>query len=199
MREPTDSDLWARATAGDAEAFGTLYERHAGAIYNYLFRRLADFSQAEDLTAVVFLEAYRRRNDVVIEDGKVLPWLYGVATNLLRNRRRAISRHRRTLERLPRPRPAPDLADDAAARLDAQRKMASLLRLIRALPREQQEVLALCAWSGLTYEEAAVALDVPVGTIRSRLSRARASLRELEPGGRHETDVTYAKERTAER
>jgi RNA polymerase sigma-70 factor (ECF subfamily) len=89
VRELTDIELWERAVAGDAEAYGLLFERHARAIYNYLFRRCADWSVAEDLTSVVFLDAYRRRTSVRIHDGKVLPWLYGVATNVLRNQRRS--------------------------------------------------------------------------------------------------------------
>jgi len=95
--------LW-RADAdwccSNGRAFSELYERHSQTIYNYLFRRLADWSEAEDLTAIVFLEAFRRRREVVIVEGKVLPWLYGVATNVLRNRRRALWRQRRLLAQL---------------------------------------------------------------------------------------------------
>ena len=83
-----------RAQAATRGAFSELYERHARTIYNYLFRRLADWSEAEDLTAVVFLEAFRRRSEVVVVEGKLLPWLYGIATNVLRNRRRTLWRHR---------------------------------------------------------------------------------------------------------
>ncbi len=93
MSERTDAELWEAARRGNAEAYGVLYERHVHAIYNYLFRRLADWSEAEDMTAVVFLEAFRRRNDVRPSEGKVLPWLYGVATNVLRNRRRSLWYH----------------------------------------------------------------------------------------------------------
>jgi RNA polymerase sigma-70 factor (ECF subfamily) len=96
----SDESLWRASADGDERAFSELYERHAGAIYNYLFRRLADWSEAEDLTAVVFMEAFRRRRDVVVHEGKVLPWLYGIATNVLRNRRRALWRHRRLVEQL---------------------------------------------------------------------------------------------------
>lgn len=63
--------------------------------------------------------------------------------------------------------------------------MQDVLRRLRTLPREQQDVVALCLWSGLSYEEASVALSVPVGTVRSRLARARAALAELDPGSRH--------------
>jgi RNA polymerase sigma-70 factor (ECF subfamily) len=92
-----DDALWEASSRGDGHAFSEIYERYAGTIYNYLFRRLADWSEAEDLTAVVFLEAFRRRKDAVVDEGKLLPWLYGIATNVLRNRRRAEFRHRRLL------------------------------------------------------------------------------------------------------
>jgi RNA polymerase sigma-70 factor (ECF subfamily) len=180
----SDDSLWRATADGDPQAFAALYERHARAIYNYLFRRLADWSEAEDLTAVVFLEAFRRRREVVVHDGKLLPWLYGIATNVLRNRRRALWRNRKTLERLALDGVA-DGADDLAARAEAAAEMRTLLRRIAELPEGQQDVVALCIWSGLSYDEAAVALGVPVGTIRSRLSRARAALVELRSDPRH--------------
>lgn len=196
VSQGTDSDLWAAARKGDPEAYGTLYERHVHAIYNYLFRRLADWSEAEDLTAIVFLEAFRRRNQVTLTDGKVLPWLYGVATNVLRNRRRSQWYHRETLRRLAQHHVGPSVNRDAAERLEAEEEMRALLRRLRALPRKQQDVVALCLWSGLTYEEAAEALGVPVGTVRSRLSRARAALGELPGTARHEDgDGPYSTER----
>jgi DNA-directed RNA polymerase specialized sigma24 family protein len=85
----SDETLLQASANGDQRAFAELYERHARTIYNYLFRRLADWSEAEDLTAVVFLEAFRRRVEVVVVEGKLVPWPYGIATNVLRTRRRA--------------------------------------------------------------------------------------------------------------
>ncbi|MGH3144162.1 MAG: RNA polymerase sigma factor, partial [Gaiellales bacterium] len=83
-----DSVLWSRARAGDSDAFGLLFQRHAGAIYNYCFRRVGNWDAAEDLVSIVFLEAWRRRSKP-LPIGKELPWLYGIATNVVRNRRRA--------------------------------------------------------------------------------------------------------------
>jgi RNA polymerase sigma factor (sigma-70 family) len=180
----SDEALLHASSNGDDRAFASLYERHARKIYNYLFRRLADWSEAEDLTAVVFLEAFRRRADAVLVAGELSPWLYGVATNVLRNRRRAQWRHRRLLAQLGAEAPAragPDLHE----RVEAAEQMRSVLERIRKLPRSQQDVVALCVWSGLSYEEAAAALGVPLGTVRSRLARARTSLAELENAPRH--------------
>ena len=179
----SDESLFRASASGDSAAFTELYERHARTIYNYLFRRLADWSEAEDLTAVVFLEAFRRRSDVVVVEGKLLPWLYGIATNVLRNRRRALWRHRDLVARLStEPTRA---APDAAARAEVEEQMRSVLTRVATLPRKQQDVVALCLWSQLSYEEAPAALGVPVGTVRSRLARARAALVELGDAPRH--------------
>jgi RNA polymerase sigma factor (sigma-70 family) len=180
----SDESLLQASANGDGRAFSELYERHARTIYNYLFRRLADWSEAEDLTAVVFLEAFRRRSEVVVVEGKLLPWLYGIATNVLRNRRRAQWRHRRLVAQLEaQPRRAAE--PDADARAQAAAQMREVLERMSRLPRAQREVLALCVWSGLSYEEAALALAIPVGTVRSRLARARATLTEPQGHSRH--------------
>jgi RNA polymerase sigma factor (sigma-70 family) len=184
MTGPPDTELVAAARQGDAAAFGALYRRHARAVYNLLFRRTADWGRAEDLTSAVFLEAWRRREAIRLHEGSALPWLLGVATNLRRNHWRSMLRGRRALARLGEGGREPDFADDAAGRLDDERRMRELLALVGRLPRHERHVLALCDWSGLSYAEAAIALEVPVGTVRSRLSRARRRLRALagEPG-----------------
>jgi RNA polymerase sigma factor (sigma-70 family) len=185
MAHATDAELWQRAVEGEPDAFGVLFERHARTVYNYLFRRTADWALAEDLTSVVFLEAWRRRADVTLESGVALPWLLGVATNVLRNRRRSQWRHRAALQRIPRERQE-DFAADANERLDDEKRMRTVLRSLASLPAREQDVVALCAWAELSYEEAALALGVPVGTVRSRLSRARARMRELTSETGHE-------------
>jgi RNA polymerase sigma factor (sigma-70 family) len=182
--ELADSVLWARSREGDADAFAHLFERHAKAIYNYCFRRIGDWGAAEDLLSVVFLEAWRRRRKELPPD-KVLPWLYGIATNVVRNRRRAERRYRAALARMPAPRFEPDFGDEIDARLDDERLIRRALELLGELPAPQQDVLVLCDWSELSYEDTALALGVPVGTVRSRLSRARAALRELDLASGH--------------
>jgi RNA polymerase sigma factor (sigma-70 family) len=180
-----DHVLWSRSRAGDADAFGVLFQRHAKAIYNYCFRRVGDWSQAEDLLSIVFLETWRRR-DKELSDDMVLPWLFGVATNVIRNRHRAERRFAFALKRLPTSEPQPDFANEADERVDDQRRMRQALETLGRLPRREQDVFALCAWEGMSYEDAALALDIPVGTVRSRLSRARQHLRELGAANGHE-------------
>jgi RNA polymerase sigma-70 factor (ECF subfamily) len=180
VSELSDRVLWGRARDGDAAAFGVLFERHGGRIYNYCFRRTADWALAEDLTSATFLLAWRGRDREVLRAGSALPLLFGVATNVLRNQRRSLKRAREAFARLPLPAgEEADFAEEAATRLDDQAAMRNLLGLFSRLPRREQDVLALCEWSALSYEEAAFALGVPIGTVRSRLARGRRRLREL--------------------
>ena len=155
-----------------------LWDAHAQRIYRYCFRRTADRELAEDLTSIVFLEAWRRRGEVELSSETERPWLYGVAANVLRNQWRSQRRYRSALARLPRPRDEADLAQAAVDRLDDQERMAQLLDRLESLPRIELEVLSLCAWEDLSPKEAAVALGVPETTVRTRLHRARKRLRE---------------------
>lgn len=123
---PADAALWRRAAAGDHDAFGVLFDRHSSAVYSYLFRRTADWSAAEDLTAAVFLQAWRKRSQVVFDGESVLPWLLGVARLLLRNSVRARLRYQAALTRAGTEAVLmtdglADPADAIAMRLDSQR------------------------------------------------------------------------------
>ena len=171
-----------RIRAGDAGAFGKLFDDHARAIHRYACRVTGDPAAAEDVVAQTFLEAWRLRRKVRAEGGSLEPWLYGIATNVLRNAGRSARRYRAALGRIPEPEPAPDHADELMRRDDEQEELAAARAALRALRPAEREVVALCVWSGLGYAEAAEALGVPVGTIRSRLSRAKARLQSLARG-----------------
>lgn len=177
--ELTDRELWAQASAGSTPAFGRLFDRHARAVYNHCFRLVASWSAAEDLTQSTFLLAWRKRAEVTIANESALPWLLAVATNVVRSDRRAGARRLRLARRVPAEAPAPDHADEVAARVDDERRMAALLAAVRELPRNQQEALALCVWSGVPYAEAAAVLGIAEVSVRSRVSKARAHLRSL--------------------
>jgi RNA polymerase sigma factor (sigma-70 family) len=196
--EVDDSILWSRARSGDSEAFGLLFERHGRTIYNYCLRRVGSWTVAEDLVSIVFLEAWRRVHKE-LPRGKELPWLFGIATNVVRNRRRAERRHAAALTRVPRPRPDASFVDDSDQRVDDEELIGRALALVSRLPRREQEVFALCAWSEFSYEDAASALGIPVGTVRSRLSRARARLRELDPDIGHEGETMQTIKEAVER
>jgi RNA polymerase sigma-70 factor (ECF subfamily) len=171
-----DGELWRRAREGEPECFGVLFDRHAEAVRAFCARRSGSLDAADDLVSIVFLEAWRRRDDVELIDGNALPWLYGIARHTLHNRWRTALRHRRALDRLPAPPSTPDHADEVAHRLDDERELARVTAALERLRPPDRDVLVLCVWQGLSYAEAAVALGVPVGTVRSRLARARARL-----------------------
>ncbi|MGO8826214.1 MAG: RNA polymerase sigma factor [Acidimicrobiales bacterium] len=177
--QPPDGDLWRRAISHDPRAFGDLFDRHARSVYNHCFRRTADWSLAEDLTSVVFLEAWRKRKHVRMHEDSVLPWLLAVANNCLRNAERSRRRYHRLLAKLPKPEDQADFDTEVSERADDEETMRRLLGLLSHLSTEDQEVIALCDWSGLTNEEAATALDIPIGTVKSRLSRAHTRLRNI--------------------
>ena len=185
----SDPDLWDRSRSGDAEAFAQLYDRHARAVYNFLHRRTASWSDAEDLTSVVFLHAWRRREDVVLDRDSALPWLLRTADYTVRNEWRSKLRYRRALAAAAQlPTDVLDHADEVAGRIDDDQRIRSARESLRRLPRHEREIVELCVWAGLDQAAAAVALDVPIGTVKSRLSRARKRLRDLNLPSAAETD-----------
>ena len=182
--------LRARVRAGDQDAFGVLFEEHARAVYNHAFRVTGNWSTAEEVVSLTFLEAWRLRGTVRPEGGSLLPWLLGIALNVTRNVSRAARRHQAAMSRLPAASDVPDFADELAGRIDDAARLDGVRTALSSLRGGERDVLALCVWSGLNYAEAAEALGVPVGTVRSRLSRARRKLQkfvavsEHDPGGR---------------
>jgi len=176
---------WPQAVAGDHDAFGRVFDRHADLIYRFARRRTGDPSLAEDITAQVFLEAWRQRSKVGLLDGSLAPWLLGVAGNLVRRHWRTLDRKKRALARLSRPR-VPDHADVVVAHLENEGRITELRARLATLPPRQLDVLLLWAWEELSYAEIGLALDIPIGTVRSRLSRARIRLGD--PDGTAMTD-----------
>ncbi|WP_049560049.1 RNA polymerase sigma factor [Nonomuraea sp. SBT364] len=168
----------ARIRAGDPGAFEELFDDYAKAVYNHAFRLTGDWSAAEDLMALTFLEAWRLRRRIDGEGGSLRPWLLGIATNVARNARRSARRHEAALARMPRGEPVPDFADEVVGRIDDAGRLAAVREAYGRLRRQEQDVFALCVWAGLDHAEAAQALGVPVGTVKSRLSRARRKLAE---------------------
>jgi RNA polymerase sigma factor (sigma-70 family) len=171
-----DTNLRRRIRAGDHDAFGDLFDAYARSVYNHAYRLTGEWSTAEDVVSLTFLDAWRLRAKLDEEGGSLRPWLLGIATNVTRNTRRAARRHAAAVARLPRDETVRDFADEVAGRLDDAAQLALVHTALAELRRPEREVLALCVWSGLDYAAAAEALGVPVGTVRSRLSRARTKL-----------------------
>lgn len=171
-----------RIRGSDPDAFGELFDAYARSVYNHAYRLTGDWSAAEDIVSLTFLEAWRLREKVDVDGGSLRPWLLGIATNVTRNQRRAARRHTAAMARLPRDESVADFAEEVAGRVDDKEQLALVQAALVKLRRAEREVLALCVWSGLGYEAAAAALGIPVGTVRSRLSRARTKLaKAMEP------------------
>jgi RNA polymerase sigma factor (sigma-70 family) len=186
-----EPNLRARIRAGDPDAFGMLFDEYARAVYKLGFRLTANWSAAEDVVSLTFLEAWRLRARIDPVGESLQPWLLGIAVNVCRNLARAARRHQAAVSRIPPPPAVPDFAEELAGRLDDAAQLHQIAEALSALRRGEREVIALCVWSGLDYTAAAAALGVPVGTVRSRLSRARRRLRRLvaadrEPAGERE-------------
>lgn len=173
---PTDEADWAAVRSGDQGGFEAVFERHLNAVYQHCFRLTASWSAAEDATQSTFLVAWRKRDHVRLVDGSCLPWLLVIATNEVRNQQRSLRRWTAARDRAHREMSGDDLAEDVAERVDDVRRMRALLKLLRRLPRAEQEALALCGWSGLSYSDAAAVLGLAEASVRSRVSRARARL-----------------------
>ncbi|MEV7401544.1 RNA polymerase sigma factor [Streptomyces sp. NPDC091267] len=174
-----DSDAQVIARSRDEpELFAALFDRYAGAVHRYAARRLGP-EAAEDLMAETFTTAFQRRHTYDLTRADARPWLFGIATNLVGRHRRAEARRFKALAKVPEPVEHEEpVADRAVARAGATGVRRDLAAALAGLSARHRDVVLLVAWADLDYEEAARALGVPVGTVRSRLHRARSKLRE---------------------
>jgi len=161
--------------------FGRVFERHWDAVFRFFERRLGP-DPSEDLASEVFRIAFERRTSYEIgESPSCRPWLYGIAANLVLKERRRFARHLAAVDRVAVFGAASheDHASAVAARLDTEETWSRLQTALDALDDTSREMLLLVAWEGLSYGEVAVAFGIPIGTVRSRLHRARTRLRTL--------------------
>lgn len=157
--------------------FEAAFDAYFPLVFRYIARRVGS-AIAEDLAAETFATAYRRRACFEPARASVRSWLFGIAANLVRNYWRAERRLLLLDARLVPQIDLPDAAEAVAERVTAGLLAPRLAAALGVLTREQREVLLLHAWADLSHEEIAAALAIPAGTVRSRLSRARAVLRE---------------------
>lgn len=182
-------DGWADSDASvierscdDPDVFAVLFDRYADDIHRYAARRLGT-EAADDLMAETFVIAFQRRRRYDLSRPKALPWLYGIVTNLIGRHRRAEARRLRAMSRVALTTPAEGcgegeaMEDRVVARVGAESTRCSLAAALAGLSARNRDVLLLIAWGDLDYTEAAEALGIPVGTVRSRLHRARSGLR----------------------
>src|SRR5215468_5746716 len=160
-------------------AFGIIFDRHGSTLLRFLARRV-DPAAAEDLLGEVFRIAFERRSGFEQDRDSARPWLYGIAANVVAKYHRSEARRFRAMARVSARRLLDeDPAERAVAAADAGARWALVMDAIGTLPEAERQVLLLFAWEELTYDEIALALGVPVGTVRSRLSRGRARLAAL--------------------
>jgi RNA polymerase sigma factor (sigma-70 family) len=177
--EPSDVDVVA-ASLGDPAAFGLLFDRYARVVLQFLLRRV-DPGDADALLGEVFRIAFQRREAFDLTRDSARPWLYGIASNLVAKHHRSAARRLRATASVAAQRAtdSTDPADLAISSMENARMFERVVDAVGSLPHADREVLLLYAWEQLSYEEIAATLDLPVGTVRSRLHRARQRLREL--------------------
>jgi RNA polymerase sigma factor (sigma-70 family) len=163
----SDAEVLARSAAVPS-AFAVLYERHQIAVRRYVARRVGS-EVGDDLASEVFTRAFRARERCRAEQACALPWLLGVANHVIADHRRTERRRLKALERLAAR--APQLVEHEDRAVSAE-----LVGALRRLSAEDRDALLLVVWGELSYDEAAIALGVPIGTVKSRIARARRAL-----------------------
>ncbi|MFC4016116.1 RNA polymerase sigma factor [Nonomuraea purpurea] len=158
------------------DLFALLYDRYFKEVYRYLAARLGS-EQVEDLVADAFLIAFNSRGGFDSERGTVRSWLYGIATNVVARHRRREGRRLNALSKVPAEASADGHEDRVTTRLAAQASRPELVRGLKGLAKGDRDVVFLLVFGELGYEEIATALDIPVGTVGSRINRARKKLR----------------------
>lgn len=179
------------------DVFAVVFDRHFDAVHGYLVRRVGS-GRADDLASATFAVAFERRGTFRPATSSARPWLFGIATNLLRNEWRA---QQRALDALAQLTAGLGGAVDGAeiGRAEQAGSEAELVaRLLSELDADQRDVVLLYAWEGFSYQEIAVALGVPVGTVRSRLARARARLRSALGGERSDPALSVDRQEMGE-
>ena len=173
----SDGDILRRSVA-ETEAFGQIFERHFDAVLAYARRRIG-WSFGEEVASRVFVVAFERRASFDGRYASARPWLFGIATNLIRHHLRDERIHLAAIGRIPGD--ADPTPVDDTDRLDAQRLAPLLTSALLELSEDDRETFLLVALGELTYEQTALAIGIPIGTVRSRIHRARGLLRERIP------------------
>lgn len=176
----TDSEV-IRRSRDSPRAFGDLFHRHATVVHRYIARR-AGTDVADEVMSETFLVAFERRDRFDHTHADARPWLLGIATVLLASYRRREARHLHTLARAAEPEDDDGGLGRVASRADATADVRRIATQVQALSDGDRDVLLLHAWADLSGEQIAAALNIPVGTVRSRLSRARKTLRASAEG-----------------
>jgi RNA polymerase sigma-70 factor (ECF subfamily) len=176
MGEPLPDNAAITASITTPAEFALVFHRHFDLIHGYIRRRVGA-SAADELASQTFLIAFdsRARYDQARRNAR--PWLLGIATNLIHGKRRQEKRQLRAYGRAG-AETAVDSLEGIEARADAERLRPQLAAALAALSKDEADPLLLFAWAELSYEEIAAALELPIGTVKSRLARARRRIQE---------------------
>ena len=165
------------ASLDQPERFAVIFDRYFAEVHRYVERRLGT-EAADDIAADTFLVAFGKRRRYRPEQRNARPWLYGIATNLIGKHRRRRTTAIRAYQRAGAADVSEGHDDQVAARVSAQQRHAELTRALAGLSRGERDVVLLVALADFSHDEVAQALGIPYGTVASRLSRARAKLRQ---------------------
>lgn len=177
VRAPADTDaVVIRESQADPDRFGVLYDRYAVQLYRYAHRRIGP-QIAEDVVAETFSAAFRARTRYDLTRADARPWLFGILTRELASHHRKEAARYRMMANTPIQDLIDGPADRVAAEVSAQAARGQLATALAALAPRDRDVLLLVAWNDFSYEEIARALGIPIGTVRSRLNRARRKTR----------------------
>lgn len=171
-----EESTWTAALANDERAFIAIFDVHKSRVYRHALWLTANVHDAEDITAVTFLELWRRRKSVRVVDGSVLPWLLVTTTNLARNHARGLRRYRSFLATLPRGEEPRSAEDIAVERSERGQTSARIQQALHSLSTSDAALLVLTALEGYSPSQAAEVLGISGGAARTRLHRARARL-----------------------
>lgn len=184
VSEQTDEELIFRVSGGDEAAYRQLFRRHERAAYRVALLLTHSPWDAEEVVASAFLELWRKRDEVRLVEDSVLPWLLTVVSFVAKNQQRGTARYRRLLAKTPPGGHSPDHADEVARTVDALHVSAAVQEALAELNARESSIVLLCVVQELSTRDAALALGVPEGTVKSRLSRLKARLRlRLSPYG----------------
>ncbi|MGO4535974.1 RNA polymerase sigma factor [Leifsonia sp. 2MCAF36] len=179
--ERSDAALWLEATTGTERSFAVLFDRYRTRVFRKAYAQLKSVHDAEDVVAMVFLEAWRSRSKVRIVDGSVLPWLLSVTSFVLLNQTRSSRRWRRLIAALPAAEEQADHADHVLERAGQSEKLSAIYAAMTTLTSQERSIIDLCVIEELPLATVAAVLDIPMGTVKSKLYRAREKVRRRIP------------------
>lgn len=175
--ENEEDRLWSRSLKGDGEAFGVLYDRHRDRVFRHAYRLAGNHHDAEDVMAAAFLELWRRRGNVRVIDGSILPWLLVTTTNMARNNGRAALRYRKLLDALPRTEESTEPTNTELFVGPQEILDRDFSRALGTLNAEDLHLVTLVVFEAYPLAAAAAVLNMTPGAAKTRMHRAKQRMK----------------------